>query len=430
MSWSPDGSRERRRATVSARRVTYLVVAALAAAAIWFTPPAPSSAERSLLRVPAGPPHLLLKRDSLVRGESLGSLLARAGLGEEIVRGTVGSLRALDPRRLPAGMPVTVRQFEADSVPAEIILRLASDHLVYLTRTDSVWTAREEKLPWTTDTVVYSGEINATLYGALDRAAEGLPKRERAELAWKLADILEYRVDMSRDLQAGDRFRVLVERSVDPEGTARVTSILAASFDLSNGRVEAIRHVAGGRASYYDAEGKSLQAAFLRAPLAFRRISSVFGMRRHPILGVWRAHKGTDYAASSGTPVRSVGDGTVIFSGRKSGYGNVLEVRHRNGYVSRYAHLRGFARGVRRGASVGIGQTIGFVGMTGLATAPHLHFEVLVGGVHRNPRVALAAKGGWALESRERDGFRRAREQLIAMLDRRASTPQVAVAGE
>jgi len=120
--------------------------------------------------------------------------------------------------------------------------------------------------------------------------------------------------------------------------------------------------------------------------------------------------------------VRSVGDGVVIFAGRKGGYGNVIEIRHRNGYVSRYGHLRGFARTTRRGASVGIGQTIGFVGMTGLATAPHLHFEVLVGGVQKNPRVALALKGGEPLPASEREEFFRTRGALMAVLDRESPT--------
>jgi murein DD-endopeptidase MepM/ murein hydrolase activator NlpD len=149
-------------------------------------------------------------------------------------------------------------------------------------------------------------------------------------------------------------------------------------------------------------------------------------MRKHPILGVWRRHAGTDYAASQGTPIRSVGDGVIIFTGRKGGYGNSVEVRHTNGYVTRYGHLRGFAKGARRGTRVAIGQTIGFVGMTGLATAPHLHFEVLVGGVQRNPRVALAMKGGAPVPASERDVFARTRGDLIALLERETSPARLA----
>ncbi|MEX0909610.1 MAG: M23 family metallopeptidase, partial [Gemmatimonadaceae bacterium] len=207
-----------------------------------------------------------------------------------------------------------------------------------------------------------------------------------------------------------------------------VNKILGASMQLSGKEIQAIHfrsNVAGGE--WFDAEGKSLRAAFLRAPLNFRRVSSVFGMRKHPVLGRWRAHKGTDYAANSGTPVRAIGDGVVIFAGRKGGYGNVIDIRHRNGYVSRYAHLRGFAKGVGRGKRVGIGNTIGYVGMTGLASGPHLHFEVLVSGVQKNPRVALQMRGGDPIGSAERGTFQQQRNRALAFLRDFASS---ASAGE
>src|SRR5688500_15265154 len=132
-----------------------------------------------------------------------------------------------------------------------------------------------------------------------------------------------------------------------------------------------------------------MRSGFLRTPVAFRRISSGFGMRRHPILGTMRKHQGTDYAANAGTPIRAIGDGVVIRANFNNGYGNVVEIRHPNGYVSRYGHMRGFASGIHGGARVNREQTIGYVGSTGLSTAPHLHFEVLVGGVQRNPRSVL-----------------------------------------
>ena len=158
-------------------------------------------------------------------------------------------------------------------------------------------------------------------------------------------------------------------------------------------------------------------SAFLRAPLAFRRISSVFGLRRHPILGVMRAHQGTDYAAAAGTPVRALGDGRVIFAGWKGGYGRVVEIRHRNGFVTRYGHLRGFAAGIRAGTSVGIANTIGFVGATGLATAPHLHFEVLVGGRHRDPRQVLRNLAGEPLAQAYRPAFFSLKSRVFGLLD-------------
>jgi murein DD-endopeptidase MepM/ murein hydrolase activator NlpD len=139
----------------------------------------------------------------------------------------------------------------------------------------------------------------------------------------------------------------------------------------------------------------------------------MFGGRRHPVLGIWRRHKGTDYAASMGTPVRTIGDGVVVFVGRKGGYGNVIDVRHRNGYVSRYGHLRSFAKGIHRGSRVTIGSTIGSVGMSGLATGPHLHFEILVNGVQRDPKIALQMKGGDPIPSAERGVFEEIRNRTL-----------------
>ena len=270
------------------------------------------------------------------------------------------------------------------------------------------------------DTLTVSGTIQSSLFSALDKSSDGsLSRSARAELAFSLADIFEYRVDMSKDLQVGDKFHVLVERLQKPNGAIIVNKVLGARLALSGNEIEAIRfesHAASGE--YFDQSGKSLRAAFLRTPVNFRRISSMFGGRRHPVLGIWRRHKGTDYAASMGTPVRSIGDGVVVFAGRKGGYGNVIDVRHRNGYVSRYGHLRNFAKGIHRGSRVTIGSTIGAVGRSGLATGPHLHFEVLVKGVHRNPVVALRNAGGdEPLASVDRSAFSALKAQLFARLE-------------
>ncbi|MDB4882409.1 MAG: Peptidase, partial [Gemmatimonadetes bacterium] len=254
------------------------------------------------------------------------------------------------------------------------------------------------------------------------------PGHAKDELAWALADIFEYKVDMSRDLQEGDQFRALVERAVAPTGATRVGKVLAASFTLSGSDVSAIRFDSkSSSASYYDAQGKSLRAQFLRAPLEFRRISSTFGTRFHPILGRWKAHKGTDYAAAPGTPVRAIGAAQVIRAGWAGGYGNVLELRHRNGYVTRYGHLRGFAKGVHAGGRVEIGQTVAYVGTTGLSTGPHLHFEVLIGGVQRDSRVALRSIAGEPLGGSERGAFDRLREQMLASLGGTAGVVRLAL---
>jgi murein DD-endopeptidase MepM/ murein hydrolase activator NlpD len=428
---SPDTTTNPARATSTllARAVTYAVVIALGAVAIAFTPPFPDRepvAAAVLAAVPAAPAWRL-RHDTLAPGETLNALLARAGVHGRQAANLLRSATALDPRRAPAGLALTVRTLDSDSIPSELIFQLAIDRLVTVRRSDSGWVSTEERLPWVTDTIAVSGTITSTLYDALDASESDLPAGSRAELAWAMADIYEYRVDMSRDLQPNDVFRVLVERRRGPQGAVRVGAVLASSFTVGGSELQAIRHQGStSRVGYYDQDGKSMRAAFLRAPLQFRRISSVFGMRRHPILGVWRRHAGTDYAASSGTPIRAIGDGVVIFAGRKGGYGNAVEIRHRNGFVSRYGHLRGFARSTRRGARVGIGETIGFVGMTGLATAPHLHFEVLVKGAQRNPRTALAMKGGEPLPASERAEFARVRGELIAMLDRDAGSTRLA----
>ena len=331
---------------------------------------------------------------------------------------------AVNTRYLRAGMRLEVTSDSADVPPRELVFHLDVDRLLRMVRSDSGWTGREERLPWTTDTVVVAGTIRSTLYQAIEASASPyFPGRAKDELTWALADIFEYRFDMSRDLQVGDRMRVLVERSVAPNGKTKMNKVLAASFTLSGTEVSAFRFDSRfGRPSYYDATGKSLRAQFLRAPLAFRRISSTFGMRFHPILGRYKAHRGTDYAASSGTPVRAIGDGQVVRAGWAGGYGNVLELRHRNGYVTRYGHLRGFAKGIRAGKRVEIGQTVAYVGSTGLSTAPHLHFEVLVGGVQRDSRSALRSIAGEPISGSERRTFERVREQMLASLD---ATPGV-----
>jgi murein DD-endopeptidase MepM/ murein hydrolase activator NlpD len=412
----PPGTNGRR----AARTITYGVVALAALVAILFTRPIPERRPaEALLRTVPRAPSWVARTDTLARGETLSGLLGRAGLARDDVADVLESATALDARRVPAGIAVTTRALDGDSLPREIVFHLAVDRVLRVARDETGWTSTEERLPWTTDTIAVRGEVRTTLYAAFDDAASGLPSRARSELAWSLADIYEYKVDMSRDLQPGDAFRVLVERQTGPQGIVRTGRILAATFTLSGREIQAVRHEPEGRkASYYDQDGKSMRAAFLRAPLEFRRISSVFGRRRHPILGTTRAHKGTDYAAGSGTPVRAIGDGIVVHAGWRGGYGNTLEIRHRNGYLTRYAHLRGFARGVRAGRSVGIGQTVAYVGSTGLSSGPHLHFEVLVSGVQRDPRTALTRQGGEPLASSERAAFQSSRSRLLALLDR------------
>jgi murein DD-endopeptidase MepM/ murein hydrolase activator NlpD len=277
----------------------------------------------------------------------------------------------------------------------------------------------QRKLPHT-DTVTLSGVIHSNLYEAMDSTAENdLPAQQRRHLVIDIADIFETKVDMSRDLQDGDRFHVLVERLQQPNGKIIYRKVLGAMLALSGKELEAINYASPGSKSgrFFDRAGRALKSGFLKSPLSFAYISSVFSSsRKHPVLGSWRAHKGTDYAARYGTPVKAVGDGVVIFAGQRGGYGNVIDVRHSNGYVSRYGHLSRFARSARVGNRVTKSQEIGYVGATGLATGPHLHFEMLVNGRQRDPSKALRSHLSDPIPLAERPVFESWRARMLSML--------------
>ena len=359
--------------------------------------------------------------DTVKQGEPLVAVLERAGVPRDQATRVLMESQAIDARKIRAGTTIT-STVSPDSGASEVVLQLAIDRLVRLTRSTTAgsrsgWLEKEERLLWTTDTVVVGGVVSSTLTGAIAQGADAFPAKVRSEVAYALADILEYRVDLSRDLRQGDTIKVLMERQRAPNGAVRPGNVIAARLTVDGRRVETMRFVQGTKSSYFDGDGRAMRAAFLRAPLAFRRISSVFGLRRHPILGTVRAHQGMDYAAARGTPVRALGDGVVIFAGWKGGYGRVLEIRHRNGFVTRYGHLNGFATGIRRGATVSISRTVAFVGTTGLSTAPHLHFEVLVNGKHRDPRVVLRNVTGEPLAAAQRASFQDLKAQLFARLD-------------
>jgi len=422
---------------VIARAVTYTVAAILVAGALYQTPRLPEKKPgRELLiaqqqSVATLPVMMLRERmDTLASGESLRSVFARGGVSEVLANQALKALTIINPGRVRAGMPIVFRSDAADSAPTEIVLHLAIDRLLHLKRDGASWTESEEQLPWTTDTIVVAGNISSTLYEAMDSSAQAmLPAGARQQLTWSLADVYEYKIDMSRDLQPGDSFRVMAERSSSAGGAVRIGKILAATFTLSGTALQAVRYASHSvSGDFFDENGKSMRAAFLRAPLEFRRISSTFGGRFHPILGFWKQHKGTDYAAAPGTPVRAIGDGVVIRAGWGNGYGNVLEIRHRNGFVSRYGHLRGFASSVHAGSRVTIGQTVAYVGMTGLATGPHLHFEVLVDGVQRDPRGALRDRSGDPVPASERPAFESQRSQLMAALESHSPEPPTGLA--
>ena len=418
-----------------ARAIAYGAVALLGATAVFFTKPLPR-------RNPAG--EILSdehvehrwreKHDTVRRNESLASVLARGGVSDVIAREALKAAKTLDFRRIPANMPLRVRTEPNDSVPTEIILQLAVDKLLHLKRDSAGWTGSEEILPWTTDTIVVSGTIRSTLGEAMEDAARDfLPGFARNQLVIKLAeDIFEYRVDMSRDLQVGDKFSIVAQRRVGPNGITRMDTVLGASMTLSGQTIEATRFASTKVAGvYFDQNGKPMRSGFLRSPVRFSRISSGFGARRHPVLGTVRNHQGTDYAADPGTPIRSIGDGVVIRAGWNNGYGNVVDIRHPNRYVSRYCHMRGFAKGIYPGARVSREQTIGYVGSTGMSTGPHLHFEVHVNGVQKNPRVVLANVTADPVPASERTAFAEAHFAMTRLLNNPAlyASAKVAAGG-
>ncbi len=245
----------------------------------------------------------------------------------------------------------------------------------------------------------------------------------------QLAEIFAYEIDFALDLRAGDHLTVVYEGGFRDGEQVLSGPILAAEFRNQGKVYRAIRHSAGdGSARYYSPDGTSLRKAFLRTPVDFTRISSGFSLgRRHPILNTIRAHKGVDYAAPSGTAIKAAGDGKIIFKGRKGGYGNVIEIAHGRHHTTLYAHMNGFAKGISVGSSVKAGQLIGYVGSTGLATGPHLHYELRVDGVHRDPlkvNTALADN----LTGRELKAFKAQAASLLAMLES-ASVTRLAQGG-
>jgi len=227
------------------------------------------------------------------------------------------------------------------------------------------------------------GRIDTSLFESA--ADAGLPDR----VIMNLAGIFAWDVDFVLDIRRGDQYYILFEEIYQDGQYVSDGDIVAAEFDNDGRTHQAVRFVdGGGRADYYTPEGRSVRKAFVRAPVDFSRISSSFNpRRRHPILNTIRAHRGVDYAAPSGTPIKAAGDGKVIFRGVKNGYGNAVIVQHGGNITTLYAHMSRFNAASRVGRRVTQGQTIGYVGMTGLANAPHLHYEYRLNGVHRNPRT-------------------------------------------
>ena len=366
-------------------------------------------------------------RDTLDRGETLSALLARHNVfGIDFHR--LDPALALNPRRVRPGLVFTFRQAIGDSAPSHVVVRTSPEQRVTFRRISRGWNAESHPIRWQTHEVRAEGSIDNSLYEALDAgiADAQLDSGNRQRLAWALADVYAWEIDFTRDIRPGDRFQVVFERLVSEDGEVRVGRVLASDLTIGGKSLTAFRFQPedGRTALYYDAEGGSLRRAFLRAPLEFRRISSNFaGARFHPVLGRTRKHEGTDYSARPGTPVMAAGNGVVLRAGWVGGYGNLVELRHLNGITTRYGHLRGVARNIRRGVRVEQSQVIGYVGSTGLASGPHLHYEFRVNGVAKDSR-RVKIGGGAPVAARDRELFDRERDRLLVLLKQQSPQTQ------
>lgn len=253
--------------------------------------------------------------------------------------------------------------------------------------------------------------INNSLFSAGQKA--GL----NSSMIMKLAHIFGWDIDFALDIRKGDSFAVLFEEKFVDGKKIGSGNILSAEF-VNNGKVfNAIRYTdTSGHTDYYSENGLSMRKAFLRTPVEFSRISSRFTTaRKHPVLNRIRAHKGVDYAASRGTPIKAVGDGKVVFKGRKGGYGRVIILQHGSKYTTLYAHMNSYNKKLRNGSRVKQGQTIGYIGSSGLATGPHLHYEFRVNGVHRNP-LTVKLPSAAPIAKKYRSDFKATAETLISQL--------------
>jgi len=256
------------------------------------------------------------------------------------------------------------------------------------------------------------GVISTSLFAAVDKAE--MP----STIATQMIDIFSSSIDFHRDIQKGDHFTVIYESSRDESGRIQAGRILAVEFfNKGKSRKAVYFQVPGEKGEYYTPEGESLRKPFLMAPLKFSRISSGFSSGRfHPILKKWRAHRGVDYAAPTGVPVMATADGTVEYKGWQSGYGNLVVLKHNAQYSSAYGHLSGFDRRLQKGKQIKQGDIIGFVGSTGMATGPHLHYELRVNGVQRDPaRIVMPA--AQPISKKHYTAFRKESKELLSRLD-------------
>ena len=362
----------------------------------------------------ADQPLQLFRSDVTRSSDSADSLLSRLGLSDPeaatYLRNTKTARQQLMGR---AGRLVSV-EGDAEHRLTRLTARWANDDGLnfsrwVMERTAEGFAERQEVAALTIGTRMGNGTIQTSLFAATDDA--DIPD----SVANQLADIFAGEIDFHRDLRKDDRFAVVYE-SLEADGEVlRAGRVLSAEF-VNNGKTHQafwFKETNAKEGGYYNADGVSLRRAYLASPLAFSRVTSGFKMRFHPILQTWRAHLGIDYAAPTGTPVRSVGQGIVDVAGSQGGFGNVVMVKHASGQTTVYAHLSRI--NVKRGQPVMQGQTLGLVGATGWATGPHLHFEFRVNGQHKDPRVMARQSTSIDISAAAREQFKR--NAAIAQLD-------------
>jgi murein DD-endopeptidase MepM/ murein hydrolase activator NlpD len=326
------------------------------------------------------------REEGIQRGDTIGSVLARLSVADHAAQNFLRT----DPRartlyQLKPGKSVRVKTDEDGRLLA----------LSYLTQSGDLLTVRRGSDDFVASSGVpqaavrlelRAGEIRSSLFAAAD--AVGLPDA----ITGQIAEVFSGDVDFLHDIRRGDRFSVVYEMRELEGHPAGAGKVVAAEF-VGKGTVYRafLWRGADGSEGYYAEDGKSLRKAFLRSPLEFTRITSGFSLARfHPFMQTWRAHRGVDFAAPSGTPVRAAGDGKVASAGRQNGYGNVVILQHAGAFSTVYAHLSRFAAGIKPGTHVAQGELIGYVGQTGWATGPHLHYEFRVSNEQRDPlRIAL-----------------------------------------
>jgi murein DD-endopeptidase MepM/ murein hydrolase activator NlpD len=324
------------------------------------------------------------------------------------MRGLPGIKADLD--RLRPGETLTLKSHDGALMGLE--RRLSLNQILEVTRDGSRFQARLRDDPVEMRTRTIAGTIDSSLFEAVTAAGA------HDSTAMGLADIFGWDIDFVLDIQPGDSF-IVTYQEVERNGAYLKDGPIVAARFVNQGHVYmAVRYTApDGRTDYYSPDGRSMRKQFLRAPLEFTRVSSGFSLhRQHPILNLIRAHKGIDYAAPIGTPVRAAGDGRIAFAGPKGGYGNEIEIEHSRSIVTVYGHLSRFAAGMHAGRHVQQGEVIAYVGMTGLATGPHLHYEYRVNGVHQNPQT-VSLPEAVPIEGELREDFLAKTRPLLAVLE-------------